>query len=273
MSCLRKLALTFFIVFLAAAFPSSIFSQVFHHPDPSANMSERWDWAMQEATKQKLKAGFWIGYSIKRMMWEHHYICSTDEHTISSSHFPNFLKGDTLEKILSGKVTYTPLSDEERVKLQAKRALADLEEKGKPERKVWKDVAILYKFGSHSSQVPVTFRASSLDLPFDHEGLPVFWLDKAGDAQSISILSDLYERTSREKHKKRVITVVGLHGTSEHAVSFLEKVLISSEPDTLRARAALELGDQDHERAVKLLHQAVKKESLILSILPRPTTK
>ncbi len=260
MSCLRKLALTTFLVLLAAAFPSSIFSQVFHHQDPSANLSERWDWAMQEATKQKLKAGFWIGYSIKRLMWEHHYICSTDEHTIVSTHFPNFLRGDTLEKILSGKVTYTTLSDEEKVKLQAKRALADLEEEGKHERKVWKDVAILYKFGSHSSQVPVTFRASSLDLLFDPEGLPIFWLDKAEEEQSISILSNLYERTSSEKHKKRVITIVGLHGTSDYAVSFLEKVLISSEPDTLRARAALELGDQDHERAVKLLHQAAKND-------------
>lgn len=260
MSCFRKLALTTFLVLLAAAFPSSIFSQVFHHQDPSANLSERWDWAMQEATKQKLKAGFWIGYSIKRLMWEHHYICSTDEHTIVSTHFPNFLRGDTLEKILSGKVTYTTLSDEEKVKLQAKRALADLEEEGKHERKVWKDVAILYKFGSYSSQVPVTFRASSLDLLFDPEGLPIFWLDKAEEEQSISILSNLYERTSSGKHKKRVITIVGLHGTSDYAVSFLEKVLISSEPDTLRARAALELGDQDHERAVMLLHQAAKND-------------
>jgi hypothetical protein len=260
MSCSRKLAIFSLLVLLIAAFPSVIFSQVFHHPNPTAPLIERWDWAVQEAGKQKLKHGFWIGYSIKRLMWEHQSMYSTDEHTISSTHLPNFLKGDSLEKILSGEVTYTPLSEEEKVKLEARRALAELEKKGKHERKVWKDVAILYKFGSNSSRIPETFRVGNLYLPFDPEGLLIFWLDKAEIAQSISIMNNLYESTNREKLKKRVITIVGLHGTSDQAVSFLEKVLKSSEPDTLRARAASELGDQDHERAVKLLHQAANND-------------
>jgi len=251
----KKIIITAIPVLLFAGFPLLSFSQVFHHPNPTANLNERWDWAMQEAGKLKLKDGYWIGYSIKRLMWEHQYICSTDEHTITSSHFPNFLRGDPLEKILSGKVSYTPLSDEEKVKLEARRALADLEGKDKPMRKVWKDLAILYKFASSSSRIPETFRITNLYLPFDPEGLPIFWLDKAEDAQSLSILSDIYESLNREKLKKRALTVVGLHGTSDQAVSFLEKVLKSKEPDTLRARAASELGDQDHERAVKLLHQ------------------
>jgi hypothetical protein len=255
MSFSRRIIITAIPVLLFAVFPLLSFSQVYHHPNPTANLIERWNWAMQEAGKLKLKDGFWIGYSIKRLMWEHQYICSTDEQTITSSHFPNFLRGDPLEKILSGKVSTTPLSDDEKVKLEARRALGKLEDKGRSEQKVWKDVAILFKFSSSSLRIPETFRISNLYLPFDPERLPIFWLDKAGDAQSISILSDIYESSNREKLKKRVLTVVGFHGTSDQAVSFLEKVLKSKEPDTLRARAALELGDQDHERAVKLLHQ------------------
>lgn len=255
MICSKKIIGTAILVFLTGAFPSLVLSQVFHHPNPTANLSERWDWAIQEAGKQKLRGGYWIGYSIKRLMRENQYICSTAENTIISSHFPNFLRGDTLEKILSGKVTYTPLSDEEKVKREARRALAAIEDRGRPEQKVWKDVAILYKLRSSSSRIPETFRVGNLYLPFDPEGLPIFWLDKAEDAQSISILSRIYESTKEEKLKKRILTVVGFHGTSDQAVSFLEKVLKSKEPDTLRARAALELGDQDHERAVKVLHQ------------------
>ena len=255
MCCSNKIIGTAILVFLFAAFPLSSFPQVFHHPNPTTNLIERWDWAMQEAGKQKLKDGYWIGYSIKRLMWEHQYICSTDEQTITSSHFPNYLRGDPLEKILSGKVTYKPLSNEEKVKLEARRALAELEDRGRSEQKVWKDVAILFKFSSRSSRIPETFRISNLYLPFDPEGLAIFWLDKAEDAQSISILSDIYESSNREKLKKRVLTVFGFHEISDQAVSFLEKVLKSEEPDTLRARAALVLGDQDHERAVKLLHQ------------------
>lgn len=251
----KRIILTVFLVLLFAVFPLMSFSQVFHHPDPTTNLIERWDWALQEAGKLKPKDGYWIGYSIKRLMWEHQYICSTEEHTITSSHFPDFLRGDPLEKILSGEVTYTPLSDEEKVMLKARRALADLEGKDKPMRKVWKDMAILYKFASSSPRIPETFRITNLYLPFDPEGLPIFWLDKAEDEQSISILSNIYESLSREKLKKRALTVVGLHETSDQAVSFLEKVLKSKEPDSLRARAALELGDQDHERAVNILHQ------------------
>ncbi len=241
----KRIIITTIPVILFAVFPLLSFSQVFRHPNPTANLIERWDWAMQEAGKLKLKDGFWIGYSIKRLMWENQYVCSTDEQTITSSHFPHFLRGDPLEKILSGKVTYTPLSDEEKVRLEARKALADLEDRGRPEKKVWKDVAILYKFASSSSKIPETFRAGNLYLPFDPEGLPIFWLDKAEDAQSIPILSEIYESANSEKLKKRVLTMVGFHGTSDQAVSFLEKVLKSKEPDTLRGRAALELGDQD----------------------------
>lgn len=256
MSCSNKIIGTSILVLLFVAFPLSSFSQVYHHPNPTANLIERWNWAMQEAGKQKLKDGYWIGYSIKRLMWEHQYICSTDEQTITGSHFPNYLRGDPLEKILSGKVSTTPLSDEEKVKLEARGALDKLEDRNRSEQKVWKDVAILFKFSSSSPRIPETFRISNLYLPFDPERLPIFWLDKAEDAQSISILSDIYESSNREKLKKRVLTVFGFHEISDQAVSFLEKVLKSEEPDTLRARAALVLGDQDHERAVKLLHQA-----------------
>jgi len=256
MSFSKRIIITAIPILLFATFPLLSFSQVYHHPNPNTNLIERWGWAMQEAGKLKLKNGYWIGYSVKRLMWEHHYFCSTDEHTIVSTHFPDYFRGDPLEKILSGKVTYTPLSDEEKVKLEAKRALAELEERGRLEQKVWKDVAILYKFSSSSSRIPETFWAGNLYLPFDPEGLPIFWLDKAEGGQSIPILTEIYETTNRERLKKRVLTVVGFHGTSDQAVSFLEKVLKSKEADTLRGRAALELGDQDHERAVKLLHQA-----------------
>ena len=260
MSCSKKIAVASILVFSIAALHTSGFSQVFHHPNPTTNLSEKWDWARQEAGQQKLKTGFWIGYSIKRLMWENHYICSADGYITSGTHFPLLQRGDSLEMILSGKVTYPALSDEEQVRLEAQKALAELENRGQSEQKVWKDVAILYRYAAASSSVPETLWVGNLYLPFDPEGLPIFWLDKAEDSQSLSILSRLYENDNREKFKKRVISIVGLHETSEQAVSFLEKVLESREPDSLRARAASELGDQNHERAVKLLRRAATND-------------
>jgi len=167
MSCSKKIIIASILVLLTAALTPLSFSQVFHHPNPTANLIERWNWAVQEAGKLKLKDGFWIGYSIKRLMWEHQYICSTDEQTITSSHFPNFLRGDPLEKILSGKVSTIPLSDEEKVKLEARRALDKLEDRGRSEQKVWKDVAILFKFSSSSPRIPTCiFRSTPKDFPY-----------------------------------------------------------------------------------------------------------
>lgn len=256
----KKIRLVSMVLFITVAFSGSIFPQVVRYPNPNDDLNARWDWALREAQKQKVKSAFWVGYSIKRLMGEHQYIYSTPEHTMSGTHFADFLRGDSLEKILSGKITYTPLSDEERVKREAERALANLENRKKSERKVWKDVAILYLLGPDSSNLPKTFRVSNLYLPFDPEGLPIFWLEHAEGDQSISILSDLYGKSDQEKLKKRIISVIGLHGTSEHAVSFLEKVLGSHDPDVLRGRAASELGDQDHERAVKILHRAATND-------------
>ncbi|UCE42391.1 MAG: HEAT repeat domain-containing protein [Candidatus Aminicenantes bacterium] len=264
MGDVKKISFSFVsvLIFVIAAFSASIFSQVVHHPDPNVDLNARWDWAKQEAGKQKklLKNGFWIGYSIKRLMREDQYIYSTDKHTISGSHFTHLPKGDPLEAILSSKITTPLLSGEDQVKSETKGALDRLENPEKSGNKVWKDVAILYKFGSISSNVPVAIRASNQYIPFDPEGLPIFWLGQAEDAQSLTILDSLYTSSSLEKQKKRILTIAGLHGTSENAVAFLEKILQSREPDSLRARAASELGDQDHERAVRLLHQTAKDD-------------
>ncbi len=260
MRFLRKIGLAPVLTFSIATFSGSIFSQVTLHPGPTDNLISRWDWAIQEAGKQKLKEGFWIGYSIKLLMGENQHIYSTDEHMIISTRFPNIGKGEPLDKILKGKATFTPLSDEEEVKHEAKRALSRLEKTGEMEQKVWKDIAVLYIFDPESSKIPISIRVCNLYVPIDLEKLPLFWLGRTDDAQSISILNDLYRSSSQEKLKKRMIGVAGLHGTSDHVVSFLEKVLKSTDPDILRARAASELGDQDHERAVKILHQAAKED-------------
>jgi HEAT repeat protein len=261
MNDVKKIGLAAVLIFVISALPGSIFSQATRHPNPKENLTARWEWAKQEAAKHNLKQGYWIGYSIERLMGEHQYIYATDQHTISGSHFTGIPKGDALEKILSGKVSASPPSAEEQVKNEAKRALDRMENPQRQEQKVWKDVAVLYKFGSVSSGIPVTIRVSNLYLPFDPEGLHLFWLDKTDDTQSLVILENLYAHAEQEKLKKRILTIAGLHGTSEQAVAFLEKVLNSGEPDSLRARAASELGDQNHKKAVTLLHRAAKEDS------------
>lgn len=258
----RKFYIIFFMILLIAVFPLFFFSsQVFHRPKYLDKLQEQWDWAIKEAGKQRLTAGFWIGYSIKRLMGEYSYIGSIGRSTFSGTYpLPPSWKGKILGEIIYGRDFSIILSDEEQVQLAAKRALAELDRRGKSQRKVWKDVAILFKFGSSLSKVPETMRLSNITLSFDLEGLPLLWLDKAEDEQSISFLSNLYKSSITEGIKKKIISAIGFHMSSELVVPFLEKILKGSEPETLRGRAASELGDQDSERAVKILHQTAKSD-------------
>ena len=100
-----KIGFVLMLIFMMTTLSGSIFSQVTHHPNAGVDLEARWEWAKQEAGKQKLKNGYWIGYNIKRLMREDQYIYSTDKHTITGSHFTHFSKGELLENILSGKAT------------------------------------------------------------------------------------------------------------------------------------------------------------------------
>lgn len=258
----RKHFIVSSLFLLLAAFPLfSISSKVHQHPRPSDKLNKRWDWAIQEAVRQEIKDGFWVGYSIKRFMGEYSYISSTSRYSFRGYHpFLSRQEDDSLEKIIYGRDDSPVLSDEEQIKLAAKIALAEIENRRRPQRKVWKDVAILFKIGSSSSRVPEVIRLNNLSLPFDLEGSPMFWLHKSEDEESISLLSHLYRRSIPEQLKKRILSAVGFHGDSERVVPFLDKVLRSKESDSLRGRAASELEDHEIEQSLKILHETAKND-------------
>lgn len=259
-----KKIFTVAILFLAiAAIPPYFYtSQVTHHPTSADKLNDRWDWAVQEARKQAFKDGYWIGYSIKRLMGEYSYICSTGHRTFSGNFsYPLFLRGKPLGEILYRKeVSGSKLSDEEQVQLTAKRALAEIEKASWSQRKVWKDVAVLFKFASSSSKIPETIRLNNLSMPFGHEDLPILWLDKAEDEESITFLTNMYQSSDSEEIKKKILSAIGFHGSSAHVIPFLENVLRSQESDKLRGKAASELEDYGNEQVVKTLHQAAKND-------------
>lgn len=258
----RKFFITAFLVLLLAASPLFSFtSEVFHHPRSTDKLNKRWDWAIQEAKNQDVKDSFWISYSIKRLMGEYSYISSTSRYSFRGYHpFLSHMEDDTLEKIIYKRDTSPVLSGEEQVKLAAKIALAEIENRRRPGRTIWKDVAVLFKFESRSSPVPEAIRLNNLTLPADLEGFPLFWLDKTEDEESISLLSSLYKRSIPEQIKKRILSAIGFHESSELVVPFLDKVLKSKEPDSIRGRAASEFEDHETEQALKILHQTAKND-------------
>ena len=232
--------------------------QVSKHTDANVPLKERWQWGMKEAAQSRFEAGFWIGYSLKVLMGEHSYYVATDDHSFYG-HF-NFrygVKGEPLDQILSGKATGPQISGEEQVKVIAREALERAENPEWREKKVWKDVALLFRYISPKGRnpEPSSFRISNLEVPFDREGLPIVWLGPSTDEDSLEIVSGFYKRFESDRWKKRMISVMGGHSDSERVVPLLIDILNSRQSVELRKRAASELGDHAHPDALRILHK------------------
>jgi hypothetical protein len=227
--------------------------QVYHHPKPTEKLAARWEWALESAKKAGFDNGFWVAYSIRHLMGEYSYYASTGRYTYHSSfHALDMMEGTSLAELVYGKKMAPDLSDEERVKRVAEKALKELDNPHKKQRKVWKEVAILFLYKPISAQPP-SLKFNNLSVPFDADDYPLFWLDKADDAESVSLLSKLFGSIDDEKFKKKLIGAVGLHSRPELVVPFLGKLLKSRSSDAIRGRAALELGDQYSESSLQLL--------------------
>jgi hypothetical protein len=228
-------------------------TQVYHHPRPDDKLEARWEWALESANKKGFNDGFWVAYSIQHLMGQDTFFASTGRYTYHSSYASlDLMDGRSLGEVVYGKKLIPDLSNEEQVKKIAKKTLEEMDNPHKEQRKVWKDVAILF-FYKPPSDLPENIRYNNLSVPFDPNGFPLFWLDKANDGESVSILSKLYGSTENEKFQKRLLGAIGLHSKPELVVPFLEKVLNSRSSENLRGRAAVELGDQNSERSLELL--------------------
>lgn len=246
-----------FILAIILSFSISSFSQtIIKHPNPTDKLDQRWEWALKEAKSSKFKDGIWIGYSIQRLMGENSYM--------GSFHSPPRTGEIPLEEIIYGankKPEGEKIADEQTIKDAAERALNKLERGHHPEEKVLKDVAILFQFDKRASVESIEkIKVSNLSLYIDLDNLPLIWLEKTEDNQSVSLLEKLYKNVNSEDIKEKMVMAVGIHEPSDLNVSFLEKVLNSNDPDDVRENAAFWMGQQDTERALKILLKTAQKD-------------
>lgn len=239
-----------FIIAIILSFSISSFSQtIIKHPNPTATLDQRWEWAMKQAKDSKFKEGCWIGYSIQRLMGENSYI--------GAFHSPPRAGEIPLAEIICGKkdkAEEKKVSDEQAIKQAAQQALKKLEDAKHPEEKILKDVAILFEFDKKASPEAIEkIQVSNLSLYVDLKSKPLIWLGTAEHSQSIPILEQIYKTVNSSDTKEKLVTAVGIHEPIDLVGSFLEKVLLSNDPDDVRENAAFWLGQQDTERALKIL--------------------
>jgi hypothetical protein len=228
--------------------------QVIHHPRPSSPLAERADWAFQEAGKAQFGKGFWVGFSIRRLMGEHSFI---------GSHFSGSSDRKLpLEELVYGKRTAAEkkISGEQAVREAAEKALTSAE-RGKPERTVLKDIAILMKFASAAARQPEMVTISNVSLSASLQNLPLLWLGPAEDVDSLSLLKKYYEKATTDRTKEDLLQAIALHRNPAIVVPFLERILNGREPVKIRADAAAYLGEQNDGRALEILTRTIRTDA------------
>jgi len=245
------------IIFFILILSHLSFSQtIVKHPNPTEKLGIRWEWALSEAKKRNLRDGFWVGYRIQKLMGENSFMG-----TFKSHPKPDEL---TLEEIIFGtksSMRKKDVDDDEAIKEAAQRALKRIKDPNSGEEKVLKDVAILFRFGKAVSTKNIEkLRVSNLSLYVDFDDKPLIWLDKAEDSESIALIEGLYKDAYSEEIQEKLVTAVGVHESSELTVSFLEKVLTSSDPDDIREKAAFWMGQQNADHALKILLKIAQKD-------------
>ena len=250
----QQIAAIIFFIFILSNLSFS--QKVLKHPNPAEKLDDRWEWALKEAKNNKFKDGFWIGYSVQRLMGVNSFIGSIKSHP-KSDEIP-------LEEIIYGKKAESKeknISDEETLKEAASQALKRIHDPNSGEEKIVKDVAILFEFCKKPDPEYIEkVKVSNLSLHVDLDDLPLIWLGKTEDNQSIPLLERLYKNDGSEDVKEKMVTAVGVHEHSDLTVSFLERVLKSDDPDDVREKAAFWMGQQDTERALKILLKTAQKD-------------
>ncbi|HUU37429.1 MAG TPA: HEAT repeat domain-containing protein [Candidatus Desulfaltia sp.] len=237
---------------LAGAAALGISQEVVRPPQDGRTLAARMDWAHKEASRRSFLDGYWTGYSIRRLMGKKSTIGSYD----SEARFK-----PTLRQVIDGQKSVDPASaNQGTVQEKARHILDDLEKEGQPEKKVWKDVAILFRNGNRAGDGGERVRLGNLDQAIDLEGLPLIWLGEAEDEESLSWLKEKYQKAETEKMKEPLLVAIGIHQSPSLVIPILASILESREPDALRKSAAFWLGQQNDGKAYDILMRTADKD-------------
>lgn len=246
---------------LVAALLSSVLhaETVIQCPQQDEPLNRKWEWAKKEAQNQDLRNGFWIGYSIQRLMGEQEY-CVTG----TNIRFDEVRKDGvpSLENLVGYEKHPQAVRepDDQKVKRTAENALADLEHRKTTEIKVMKDLAVLFEFHSLQSAGPDDFAMLNTSLTMDLKKRPLIWLGRTDETQSLDLMLKYYREVNSGEVKEEMLVSIASHRNSALVLPFLREILSGTSPDHLRAAAAQSLGSHGSDEAIPLLLQVCKTD-------------
>ena len=227
-----------FLLLALVLLPAGVGAQdVVHHAQPSEALGQKWQWAEEQARQDAAaRRGYWIGYSIERLMGEYSFVGSW--HSRGSR--------KTLHEVLYGEKPEFDYRD---------RRHGDR----KSARKVIKEVALLFEFEPGRAE-PSDIRVTNVSGHVDFNGRPLFWLSGAEDGESIDFVMDQYRRTGSDDHKEDLVMAVAIHDDTDRIVPILTDILNGDDATDVRESAAFWLGQQDDEAALDVLRRAARND-------------
>ena len=216
-------------------------------------LAGRWQWAAGES--RAVSGGFWIGYSIGRLMSPYSSMVSTG---------PDMANLPTIEELLSGKEMPACGPSELEAAINALRRMKK-EKDGKEDDgiKVEKEIALLFRFaGNLPDMKNVTeIEISSLNRSVRFKGKPLIWLGNVPQQESAAFLSGKYDGGLPGKVKESFMAVFGIHTDSPAAAAFLIDAVKGGEPEDIREKAVFWLGQHNNRAALYCLRETLKTEA------------
>lgn len=225
-------------------------SQVINGAGEPGAVSAKAVWAQGQAAKAFPGRSYWIGYSIERLQGERSTI---------GSYWGDGRARLTVAEVLAGKIRPEQTGAVD-IRKDAAAALDRIDKKGQPEKQVLKELAFFLKYEAGRPGTLSRVEMSNLDLSFDFEGLPLYWLGRAPEDQSLTMVRDLYGRENGEEARKGLVAAAGCHGNPKLVLPFLESVLSGPGSDELRKDAAFWIGQQNDPESLRVLAQAARTD-------------
>jgi HEAT repeat protein len=208
-------------------------------PDPSAPFAARRAWAEREANARR-SSPYWLGYSIRPVKGLYPIIYFDHESMVMTSGGVR-ISGHMFSDRADGlRYSGQPL------------AIADADPTA---------VKILFLFETRGGSPRLSrVHASTMPLPFDAHGRPIFWIGGSDTASSVALVDGLYAAASTEKEKKDLVNVAGLHDDSPTVVAWLEKRVQGSDPDEVRAEAVEAIAWHPIPASLAALERAARQD-------------
>ncbi len=125
------------------------------------------------------------------------------------------------------------------------------------ERKVVKEVALLFEFAPGAAQVR-EIHVTNLSGHVDFEGRPLLWLGGAEDGESLDFVEQQYRRTRSDEVKEDLVLALSIHDETDRVVPLLTDILTGDDADDVRDQAVFAISQMDLPEATEALIDAAR---------------